>query len=112
MISSKLLETFNTAIGGALDSFDGLVGAWNKVVEPLITSIGTLSAEGSYALQAQELSGIVVTDHDTIDTYLKDNEPTEEEEQTNETESQTTIANDENKMLEYELETPKFTFGI
>ena len=39
--NKSLLESFNTTIGGAIDNFSSLTGAWNGVIEPFITSIGS-----------------------------------------------------------------------
>lgn len=103
--NTKLIETFNTAIGGALESFDGLIGGWNSLVDPIITSLGTLSPEGDYATQAQALSETVLKDQDTIAKY-QENNPTPETEQKTEISAPTSEQNDNTK--KYELETPNF----
>lgn len=108
--NTKLIKTFNKTIGGALDNFDGLIGGWNTVVEPLITSLGTLGVEGVYATQAQSLAETVRTDKDTISKYQEQNQETTETKDT--TVTATTIPTQDDKKPEYELETPKFQFGI
>lgn len=99
-----LLSTFENAIGGALKSFDDMVGGWNNVVTPLITSLGTLGTEGVYTTQAQSLAETVLKDQETITEYQEQNPPV------NTKKEETTGAEDKN--LPYELETPKFKFGI
>lgn len=118
--NTQLLKTFDNAIGGALTEFNNLIVGWNEFIEPVITSIGTLGTEGTYAIQAQELNATIVSDQETIDNYLQgtNNEPlpTSTLNVQSNASSATTGANqveqDANKKPEYELETPKFSFGI
>lgn len=110
--NATLLSTFENAIGKALKSFDDMVGGWNNVVTPLITSLGTLGVESAYNTSAQELTKTVLKDQETIAEYQEQNPTTQN--QTTETNTEGTVltSNSEEGKKPYELQTPKFSFGI
>lgn len=68
--NTQLLSTFKTAIGGALGNFNTTIGSWNTAVQPLITSIGTITS-AKIEEQTTELQTAVVTDNQTLDKFEK-----------------------------------------
>lgn len=113
--NTELLANFKNTIGSALQNFDEMIGGWNNVVTPLITSLGTLGIEGTYAVQANALSETVAQDKETIAEYLEQDSTTTSSvtQKTSTTTARTvdTAVVGENKKP-YVLETPSFKFGI
>ena len=85
---TTILANFETAIGGALSDFSGYVGDWNSILEPTITSIGTITGEGGIQSFNEELANSVGQDLETLASTDKQNESeVENEESTNNTSS-------------------------
>lgn len=110
--NTTLLSTFENAIGGALKSFDDMVGGWNNVVTPLITSLGTLGIEGAYATETYSLVETVLADKETIAEYQEQNPSTQNQAGKTNTDTTGLTSSNENDKKAYELQTPKFSFGI
>lgn len=108
--NANLIKTFDNVIGGSLKNFDGLIGSWNGVIEPFISSFGTFT-DSDYTSQAQSLGECVQLDKYTIAEYEEQNPVAKTDKTETQTESNTALGNTDKKP-EYELETPRFKFGI
>ncbi len=80
----NLLATFKNAIGGALETFNGYVGDYNSIIEPVITSIGSFVGEGGIAATTESLNEAIESDMEIIDGRLSGEEPAEESEDSSE----------------------------
>ena len=72
-----LLTQFDTAIGGAMEDFNGYVGDWNTALEPVITSIGSFTGEEGVIATNEQLQKAVTTDMSNLG--IKTSEDSKEE---------------------------------
>ena len=118
---AELISSYTQTIGSALDAFDGCVGNWNSIIEPLVTSIGSYE---DVQVSNQELQAAVAKDVETVESVTKttnvEEENTNAEENNNDISinnsnnffAQNSVSNEKSKT---ELETPKvkvIPFGI
>ena len=113
--NANLIGSFQNTITSSLSNFsDSIVGGWNNVVEPMITSIG------SYAnLEAtkEQLDTAVAVDKQTLDmgSSIVDNKETQSAKNTsNDYQQQYVQSENDNQEAIKELETPKvqIKFGL
>lgn len=64
--NSLLLSKFTKTIGGALNEFNGAIGGWNTTIESTITSLGSLTGEGGYKAQSEQLNAYISEDYKTL----------------------------------------------
>lgn len=110
--NTQLLSTFKTAIGGALNTFNSSIGSWNAAVQPMITSIGSLTS-GAIDEQVAVLQGAVEADNQTLDSYQKgESKPAGPQVTITNTDGESVFA--DNTGDPYRLITPnvKLSFGI
>ena len=68
-----LLRQFDTAIGGAMEDFNGYVGDWNTALEPVITSIGSFTGEEGIIATNEQLQEAVSVDLNALGATVDEN---------------------------------------
>lgn len=64
--NASLLQSFNTSIGSALNSYKDYVGEWNKRIPDVITSLGSFDGENGINSQLETLNTAIKTDNQTL----------------------------------------------